>query len=47
VVESPRRERRLLGGRQSFAMRLLKAGARELIVFATKDEPPDAPKRYG
>ena len=47
VVESPRRERRLLGGRQSFAMRLLKAGARELIVFATKDEPPDPPKRYG
>ena len=47
VVESPRRERRLLGGRQSFAMRVLKAGARELIVFAPKDEKPDAPKRYG
>lgn len=37
AVESPRRERRILGGHASFATRLLKAGARELLVLAPRD----------
>jgi hypothetical protein len=37
AIESPRRERRLLGGHPSFAMRLLKAGAREFLVLAPRD----------
>jgi two-component system sensor histidine kinase KdpD len=43
VVESPRRGRRLFGG-SSFALRLLRAGARELLVLAPKSAGTPAPR---
>ena len=45
AVESPRAKRRLFGAR-SFAVRVLAAGARELLVFAPReDDPPSAAQR--
>jgi two-component system sensor histidine kinase KdpD len=37
AIESPRHDRRLLGRKPSFAIRLLKAGARELLVLAPRE----------
>jgi two-component system sensor histidine kinase KdpD len=34
AIESPRRAKRLFGGKPSFALRLLRAGVKELIVLA-------------
>ena len=36
AVESPRRRRRLLFGKRSFAVRALAAGVRELLVLAPR-----------
>jgi hypothetical protein len=38
AVESPRRAKRLFGGRSSFVQRLLRAGAHELLVLAPRED---------
>jgi len=47
AVESPRKKRRPLFGKTSFAVRALAAGARELRVLSPRDENAPHPARDG